>query len=93
MTSDQQCSPVVRYWRRFLSCEIEFGRCYSEEFGIITLEQQCSPVVRYWWKLFRRAEMEMKIKERYAISTKIEEWRKGSVAAFYGEWGSNGDWS
>jgi hypothetical protein len=37
--------------------------------------------------------MEMKIKERYAISARIEEWRKGSVAAFSGEWGSNGDWS
>ena len=34
-----------------------------------------------------------KIKERYAISAKIEEWREGSVAAFSGERGSNGDWS
>ena len=34
-----------------------------------------------------------KIKERYAIGAKIEEWRKGSVAAFSGERGSNGDWS
>ena len=38
----------------------------------MTLEKQCSPVVRYWRKIFRRAEMEMKIRERYAISAKIE---------------------
>jgi hypothetical protein len=35
--------------------------------------------------------MEIKIKERYAISAKIEQWRKGSVAAFSGERGSNGE--
>ena len=35
-----------------------------------------------------------KIKERYAISAKIHfNRRKGSVAAFSGERGSNGDWS
>ena len=59
----------------------------------MTSDQQCSPVVRYWRKIFRRAKMEIKVKERYVISAKIEEWRKGSVAEFSGERGSDGDWS
>jgi hypothetical protein len=69
---------------------------YSEELGIVILNQQYSPVARYWRKRFRRAEMEMKIGERYAISAEIgvhQEKRK--CWAFSGERGStrDGDWN
>ena len=55
-------------------------------------DQQCSPVVRYWRKSFPSGGDGNKIKGRYAISAKIQfNRRKGSVAAFSGERGSNGE--
>ena len=60
----------------------------------MTLDQQYSPIARYWRKSFRRAEMEMKIGEHYAINAKIGvQMEKRKCWEFSGERGSTGDWS
>ena len=48
-------------------------------------DQQCSPVVRYWMSFFRRAEMEVKLKD-VTRSTRFSGFnrRKGDVEAFSG---------
>ena len=55
---------------KFRRAEMEVGRCYSEEFSIVTLDQRYSPVVRYWRKNFCWAEMEIKIKRSFGSKRK-----------------------